>query len=103
MNIDENSENVKKNKKDIITVKGTVLEVLPGTTFKVKLQDYDKVILCHVSGKIRKFRIKIILNDLVTIEMNKSDPTKGRIILREKFNAPNSAPNKNQFNKPRKR
>lgn len=77
------NENQKKNNPDVITMQGIVTEVLPNTTFSVKLEN-EKTIFCHISGKIRKHRIKIIINDKVTVEISKYDITKGRIILRSK-------------------
>ena len=70
-------------KEELIEFKGTVIEVLPSTMFKVKLEN-DHVILAHTSGKMRKFRIRILLGDNVTVEMTPYDLTKGRITHREK-------------------
>ena len=64
-------------------MKGVVLEALPNTHFKVKL-DNDHVILAHISGKMRKHFIKIVTGDYVTVEITPYDLSKGRIIKREK-------------------
>jgi translation initiation factor IF-1 len=69
-------------KQEAIVVEGSVVETLPGTTFKVKLDGADREILCHLSGKIRKNNIKILMGDKVKIEMSMYDLTKGRIIYR---------------------
>lgn len=68
-------------KKDFIEVEGTVEELLPATTFKVKLLD-GRPVLAYLSGKMRMHRIKILPGDKVKIEMSPYDLTKGRIIYR---------------------
>lgn len=70
-------------KSDMIEVEGTVVEVLPNTTFKVTLQNYH-IIIAHISGKLRMNNIRILPGDKVTIEMSPYDLTKGRIIWRSK-------------------
>ena len=70
-------------KSDMIEVEGTVVEVLPNTTFKVTLQN-DHIIIAHISGKLRMNNILILPGDKVTIEMSPYDLTKGRIIWRSK-------------------
>ena len=70
-------------KSDMIEVEGTVVEVLPNTTFKVTLQN-DHIILAHISGKLRKNFIRILPGDKVTMEMSPYDLTKGRITWRDK-------------------
>ncbi len=72
-----------KNKDDIIEMDGTVIQVLKNTVFKVKL-DNGHEIMAHISGRMRKFYIKILNGDRVTVEMTTYDLTKGRIILRKK-------------------
>jgi len=72
-------------KEDIIEVTGVVSEVLPNAFFKVKLDDMgDKEIICYLSGKMRKFTIKVILGDQVEVELTPYDLTKGRITRRHK-------------------
>ena len=73
-------------KEEAIEVQGTVIEMMRGTQFKVQLQN-GHVILAHISGKMRKNNIKIILGDKVRVEMSPFDLTKGRITYREKLNA----------------
>lgn len=70
-------------KSDMIEVEGTVVEVLPNTTFKVTLQN-DHIIIAHIGGKLRMNNIRILPGDKVTIEMSPYDLTKGRIIWRSK-------------------
>ncbi|AEV92720.1 translation initiation factor IF-1 [Rickettsia slovaca] len=68
-------------KDDLIQFTGTVLELLPNATFRVKLEN-DHVIIAHTSGKMRKNRIRILLGDKVMVEMTPYDLTKGRVIHR---------------------
>ena len=70
-------------KSDMIEVEGTVVELLPNTTFKVALQN-DHIITAHISGKLRKNFIRILPGDKVTMEMSPYDLTKGRITWRDK-------------------
>lgn len=73
-------ENQNKSK---IKKSGIVLETLPSTHFKVKLDD-GKEIMAHLAGKLRMFRIKILPGDRVTVEMSPYDDSKGRITYRGK-------------------
>ena len=66
-----------------IEVEGKVLESLPNTLFRVELPD-GRVILCHLSGKMRMHFIKILPGDRVRAEMTPYDETKGRITFRLK-------------------
>lgn len=70
-------------KQDLIEVKGKVKEVLPNTKFIVELENGHEV-LAHISGKIRKFNIRILPGDKVTLELSLYDLTKGRITFRER-------------------
>lgn len=69
-------------KDDCITTDGVVVDVLPGTLFRVKLGN-GHVILAHISGKMRKHFIRIVPGDKVTVEISPYDLTKGRITFRE--------------------
>lgn len=62
---------------------GIVLEALPSTHFRVKLED-GKEIIAHLAGKLRIYRIKVLLGDRVTIEMTPYDDKRGRIVYRGK-------------------
>lgn len=64
-------------------VEGTVAESLPNTLFRVKLAD-GRIILCHLSGKMRINYIRILPGDKVKVEMTPYDLTKGRITYRSK-------------------
>jgi len=63
--------------------RGIVLEALPSTLFKVKLED-GREVLAHLAGKLRIFRIKILPGDKVTVETNPYDEKRGRIVYRGK-------------------
>ena len=69
--------------KQIIRKSGTVLEALPSVQFRVKLDDGDEI-LCHLAGKLRMFRIKVLPGDKVTVEMTPYDQKRGRIVYRGK-------------------
>ena len=66
-----------------IEVEGEVIECLPNTLFRVKLPN-TRIVLCHLSGKMRLNFIRIMPGDTVKIEMTQYDPTKGRITYRVK-------------------
>jgi len=68
---------------DKIVVEGVVIEALPGTQFKVRL-DNDHEVLAYLSGKMRKYYIRILLGDRVRVEMSPYDLTRGRIVYRFK-------------------
>ncbi len=70
-------------KEDVIEMEGTVIETLPNTMFRVKL-DNDHVITAHISGKMRKHYIRILTGDRVKVEMTPYDLSKGRITFRLK-------------------
>ncbi len=70
-------------KEDLIEFSGVIVEVLPNTMFRVKLEN-DHVILAHTSGRMRKNRIRVLAGDKVTVEMTPYDLTKGRITFRQK-------------------
>lgn len=71
------------NKEEGITVEGTVLESLKGAMFRVELEN-GHVVLAHISGKMRKFYIRILPGDKVTVELSPYDLSRGRIIYRSK-------------------
>ena len=69
--------------KDVIELEGTIIESMPNSMFRVKLEN-DHEILAHISGKIRKNFIRILPGDKVKVEMTPYDLTKGRITFRLK-------------------
>ena len=70
-------------KEEAIEVEGSVIESLPNAMFRVKL-DNGHIVLAHISGKMRKFYIRILPGDRVTVELSPYDLTRGRITYREK-------------------
>ena len=68
-------------KDDYIELDGEVIETLPNTTFRVKLEN-GHIVIAHISGKMRKNYIRILTGDAVTVEMTPYDLTKGRIVYR---------------------
>lgn len=72
-----------KEKDSTIELSGKIIKILPGSMYKVQL-DNGLEVLCHLSGKMRKFNIKITLGDSVSIELSPYDLTKGRITYRLK-------------------
>lgn len=77
------TEESKPTRENIIEVNGTVIEALPNTQFKVEL-DNGHVILAHISGKMRRYYIRILRGDKVTVELSPYDLTKGRLVYRFK-------------------
>jgi translation initiation factor IF-1 len=66
-----------------IQVDGTIVEALPGTQFYVKLDNGHQV-LAYLSGRMRKYYIRILLGDRVRVEVSPYDLTRGRIVYRQK-------------------
>ncbi|MDW8479641.1 MAG: translation initiation factor IF-1 [Xanthomonadales bacterium] len=70
-------------KDDSIEMEGTVIEALPNTMFRVRL-DNGHVLTAHISGRMRKNYIRILTGDRVKVELTPYDLTKGRITYRMK-------------------
>ena len=70
-------------KEELIKTQGVIVEVLPNATFRVKLENGHEV-LGHISGKMRKHNINILLEDRVEVELTPYDLSKGRITYRYK-------------------
>lgn len=68
-------------KDDVIEFEGEVLDALPNTLFKVRLENGHEII-AHISGKMRKNYIRILTGDKVKVEMTPYDLSKGRITYR---------------------
>jgi translation initiation factor IF-1 len=69
--------------KEVIKMRGKVVEALPNTQFKVELEN-GLSIIAHISGKMRKNYIRLVPGDQVDVEMTPYDLTKGRITYRHK-------------------
>jgi len=70
-------------KEDQIEMEGEIIDTLPNTTFRVKLEN-GHVVTAHISGKMRKNYIRILTGDKVRVEVTPYDLTKGRITYRER-------------------
>lgn len=68
-------------KEEGIEMQGTVVETLPNTTFRVRLEN-GHVVTAHISGKMRKHYIRILTGDQVTVSLTPYDLSKGRITFR---------------------
>ena len=70
-------------KTDVIEVEGVVTDSFPNAMFEVELENGHRV-LAHISGKMRKFYIRILPGDKVKVELSPYDLTRGRITYRMK-------------------
>lgn len=68
--------------KEVIELTGVIVEALPGTQFRVELENGHQII-AHVAGKMRKHYIRLVPGDSVTVELTPYDLTKGRITYRK--------------------
>ena len=73
--------NRRKERDDVIELEGTVIDALPNTTFKVKLENGHEV-LAHLAGKMRQRYVRVVLGDTVKVELSPYDLTRGRITWR---------------------
>ena len=78
-----NLEGVLVAKEELLQMDGIVSEVLPNAMFRVKL-DNEHEVLAHTAGKMRKYRIRVLAGDRVSVEMTPYDLSKGRINFRYK-------------------
>jgi translation initiation factor IF-1 len=67
---------------ELIEFTGKVIDVLPNSTFKVKVDDTNHELICYMGGRLKQHKIKIILGDNVRLEVSPYDLTKGRITYR---------------------
>ncbi len=74
-------------KEDHIEMNGVVVETLPNTTFRVKLEN-DHIVIAHISGRMRKNYIRILTGDKVIVELTPYDLTRGRIVYRDSGKKP---------------
>lgn len=89
-------------KEELLEFPGTVSELLPNATFRVKLENEHEII-AHTAGKMRKNRIRTAVGDRVTIEMTPYDLTRGRLIFRHRADSvPGAAPPRRGAYRPRR-
>ena len=70
-------------KEEHIEMDGIVVETLPNTMFRVELEN-GHIVTAHISGKMRKYYIRILTGDKVTVALTPYDLTKGRITFRDR-------------------
>ena len=70
-------------KEESIELEGIVVETLPNTRFRVKLEN-GHIVMAHISGRMRKNYIRILTGDKVTVQLTPYDLTKGRIVFRSR-------------------
>jgi translation initiation factor IF-1 len=71
-------------KEDAVPAEGTVVDKLPNSLFRVRLDSGEHEVLAQISGKIRKHSIRILLGDRVSVEMSPYDLSRGRITYRHR-------------------
>ena len=81
-------------KEELLSLEGKIEEILPDGRFAVRLEN-DHRIIAYTAGRMRRFRIRSVVGDNVTVEMTPYDLEKGRIIYRER--TPGPAPGARQF------
>lgn len=69
-------------KDDVIKMEGIITEVLRNTQYRVKLENFENVVLASLSGRMRQNNIKVLEGDRVTIELSPYDLSRGRISKR---------------------
>jgi len=69
-------------KEDLLQFPGIVEEVLPNTTYRVELENKEHKVLAHLSGRMKKNRIRCLVGDKVDVEVSVYDLSKGRIVYR---------------------
>ena len=69
-------------KEDVIKMEGTIAEVLPNTTYRVSIENFEKPVLASLNGRMRMNNIKVLAGDTVELEFSPYDLTRGRITRR---------------------
>ena len=69
-------------KEDVIKMEGVIDEVLPNTTYRVRIEGFEKPVLANVNGRMRMNNIKVLEGDVVELEFSPYDLTRGRITRR---------------------
>jgi translation initiation factor IF-1 len=70
-------------KEEAIKMEGTVEEVLPNTTYRVKIANFERTVLASLNGRMRQHNIKVLAGDTVELEFSPYDLTRGRITRRK--------------------
>ena len=69
-------------KEDVIKMEGVIEEVLPNTSYRVRIENFEKPILANLNGRMRMNNIKVLTGDVVELEFSPYDLTRGRITRR---------------------
>ena len=69
-------------KEDVIKMEGVIQEVLPNTTYRVKIENFEQAVLASLNGRMRMNNIKVLAGDMVELEFSPYDLTRGRITRR---------------------
>jgi translation initiation factor IF-1 len=69
-------------KEETIKMEGVVQEVLPNTTYRVKIENFERPVLASLNGRMRQNNIKVLMGDVVELEFTPYDLTRGRITRR---------------------
>jgi translation initiation factor IF-1 len=77
-------------KQEAIEIEGVVTEVLPDHNFRVQLEN-DHTVLAYASGKMAKYRIRVLVGDRVTLHVSPYDLDRGRIVYRHRAGGPKTA------------
>jgi len=82
--VPESTDSSSMPKEEKVELEGEVVEALPNAMFRVKLDNMDRVVLGHVAGKMRRFRIRILPGDRVRVELSPYDLDRARIVYRHR-------------------
>ena len=69
-------------KEDVIKMEGVIEEVLPNTSYRVRIENFEKPVLANLNGRMRMNNIKVLTGDVVELEFSPYDLTRGRITRR---------------------
>lgn len=69
-------------KEDVIKMEGEIVEVLPNTQYRVQIENFERLVLASLNGRMRMNNIKVLAGDFVEIELSPYDLTRGRIVRR---------------------
>jgi translation initiation factor IF-1 len=89
-------------KEELLEFEGLVTEILPDARFRVQLENGHSIV-AYTAGKMKRFRIKTLAGDRVTVEMSPYDLEKGRLIYRHKDERPGTTPGRPSRPPPRRR
>jgi translation initiation factor IF-1 len=69
-------------KEETIKMEGVIEEVLPNTTYRVRIENFERPVLASLNGRMRQNNIKVLMGDVVELEFSPYDLTRGRITRR---------------------